>query len=126
MRKVTKGKLGDLEFQFNPSQIVDSGGVVWSEINSPGMTTPIVQYAHGKSKAYQFEVYVNDKAMQPVNVSSFVRTIKSYRESKEPVIFAFGNFVQRCVINDTQITYQAFDKSLNPIEATINIYIIFV
>lgn len=121
MRKVVKGKLGDLTFQLNPTTMSYDAGGVWAQINSPGMTNPISSYSYGKPKIFNFELWINKRHEAPVNVAEVFEKLNKYRNSKEPVIFAYGSFVCKVIVTECPFNIEAWNKNLSITEMKIPI-----
>lgn len=119
MRKIVKGKLGDLKFQLNPTTTNYDGGAVWSQINSPGMSKPIISYSYGKPETFSFELWFNTRHINPVNIQYVFKKLMEYRNSKKPVIFAYGTFVKRVVVLECPISIEALDSKLNLTELKV-------
>ena len=121
MRKVTKGRLGDLTFQLNPTNMQYDAGGVWAQINSPGMDKPILSYSYGKPRTFTFELWVNKRHEAPVNMSEVFNKLNTYRLSKEPVIFAYGTFVCKVIVLECSFNIEAWDRNLNITEMRISV-----
>ena len=119
MRKVTKGKLGELTFQLNPSNMKYDTGGVWAQINSPGMSKPILSYSYGKPRVVTFELWVNKRHEAPVDMAHVFNTLHKYRLSKKPVIFAYGSFVCKVVVLECPFNIEAWSKNLSITEMKI-------
>jgi hypothetical protein len=119
MRKVTKGRLGELTFQLNPSNMQYDAGGVWAQINSPGMDKPILSYSYGKPRTFTFELWVNKRHEAPVDMAHVFNTLHKYRLSKEPVIFAYGSFVCKVIVLECPFNIEAWSKNLSITEMKI-------
>lgn len=118
--RITRGKLGDIEFQLNPTEIVHDDGAVWSEINSPGMARPITNYSYGRAGTYQFELYFNKKYYRSVDIPAVLTKIKQYRTSKSTVLFTYMGTTTKVVVLDCSIRIMSMNKNLVPTEVTIS------
>lgn len=121
MRRVVKGRLGDLTFQLNPTTMQYDTGGVWAQINSPGMTNPISSYSYGKPKQFKFELWINRKHQAPVNMGDTFNKLHRYRNSKEPVIFAYGSFVCKVIVIDCPFDIEAWNSNLSITEMRVPI-----
>lgn len=119
MRKVTKGKLGELTFQLNPTNMQYDAGGVWAQINSPGMPKPILSYSYGKPKTFNFELWVNKRHEAPVNMAEVFNKLNEYRNSKKPVIFAYGSFVCKVIVLECSFNIEAWNNNLSITEMKI-------
>ena len=122
-RKVVKGKLGELVFQLNPTTMKYDAGSVWAQIDSPGMENPISVYSYGKPKEFSFELWINKKHDVPVDVGFVFNTLNKYRNSKAPILFAYGSFVVKVVVIDCPFEIEAWNNKLSIIEMKIPITI---
>ena len=113
MRKVTKGKLGDITFQLNPSDMVYNAGANWAMTNSPGMPNPLSSYSGGKEKTFTFELWLCKNHEHPVDMGTVFNKLNAYRNSKEPVLFAYGSFVCRCVVTDCPFNIEKWNSKLS-------------
>lgn len=121
MRKVTKGKLGELTFQLNPSDMQYEAGGVWAQINSPGMSSPILSYSYGKPRVFTFELWVNRRHQAPVNMADVFNKLHKYRLGKESVIFAYGSFVCKVIVLECPFNIDRWNKNLSITEMRIPI-----
>lgn len=121
MRKVVKGRLGDLTFQLNPTTMSYDAGSIWAQINSPGMDNPISSYSYGKPKTFSFELWVNTRHEAPTNISDIFTKLNKYRNSKEPVLFAYGSFVVKVIVTQCPFDIQAWNNKLSITEMKIPI-----
>jgi hypothetical protein len=119
--QITKGKLGDITFQLNPTQITDDDGSIWAEINSPGMDSPITQFSYGKAKTYTFELYMNNKHINPVDIPAILDKLNTYRKARTPLMFAYMGRAEKVVIVDCPINILSMKGNLTPTEVTIPI-----
>lgn len=128
LRKVTKGKLGDLTFQLNPTTInYAGGGWTWNDIPSPGMLNVMTQKGAGKPFTIQFELYVNER-MQPLHkfprpkfsVNDFTIKLNSYRDSSTTVLLAMGSKVYKVVVTEFSYVGVSFNSDFNIYESTFN------
>lgn len=133
--KVTKGRLGSLTFQFNPSGFVDNIGVNYNELTSAGISYPILTYGGGQTRTVSFTIYFNDKFGSGVTQKS-IAILNNYLPparktgfqfvSPKSIIFAFGWFVKDCLLQSMQVEYLAFSPDLRPIEANVSVTLIVI
>jgi hypothetical protein len=123
MRQITKGRLGDLTFQVNPTVISGGGGgYSWADITSPGMLKPIKVRGAGIAKTWSFELYVNEWMFdRKINVQDFIDKLDAMKDQGDPVDLVIGAKVYHVVIIDAPVTSQAFNPDLSVREATIAI-----
>lgn len=123
MKKITKGKLGDLVFQINPTEFTRSTAGVYNEVASPGMHKPIIVYGGGSNRTYQFDLYLNKRHANPLpyNIQHYIDTFERYSEHGDIVLFTYAGKSQRVIVESVDTTVLGMDESLNPIEATISL-----
>ena len=121
MRKITKGRLGDIKFQLNPTNINYDAGGTWATISSPGLDKPITSYSYGNPGIISFELWIYERHEIPVNATEVYKKLDEYRKSKEPIIFAFGSFVTRVVITSCPITLESWNPQLQLKELRVQI-----
>jgi hypothetical protein len=119
--QLTKGRLGDITFQLNPTQITDDDGGIWAEINSPGMESPITQFSYGKAQTFTFELYMNKRHRSDVDIPASLAKLKEYRKAKTPVMFTYMGYACKVVIIDCPINVLSLTPTLVPTEVTIPI-----
>ena len=126
MRKVIKGKLGDLTFQLNPTAMTHDGGAVWTDITSPNMKKPISSYSYGNPETYTFELWFNERHEVKCNVNKAYKTLDQYRKAKKALIFAYGNLVKTVVIQSCSFQIETWDKDLKVAEfrATLTLKVV--
>jgi|SRR3712207_6124500 len=120
-RKVRKGRLGDVEFQLNPTTMDVENGNNWTFIESPGMEQAIPMRTTGKPLTYSFELYMNSDHMNHCDVNGCLEKLNRYRKSSEPVIFAWGRMALRAVITDCKVQVLAWNKELGIKEVKVPI-----
>lgn len=114
-RKVTKGRLGDMIFQFNPSTITYGGGATWNTVSSAGGTKPITQYGTGLPDVFNFELWMSERTFVGVDAKAQMDLLDSYRKSKSSVVFVYAGFSRRVVITECTIEIEELNKELKPI-----------
>jgi hypothetical protein len=120
-----------MEFQYNPPEFNDKLGVEYAQLDSPGMSAPMFQYIGGKARSVTFELFLDayedpERMMVRTPIAflhSFVPPADAGKSFSPPptLIFAWGWFVKRCILNDLDINYTMFDSQLNPIRATVGV-----
>jgi hypothetical protein len=127
MRVTTKGKLGSLIFQFNPTTInYSGGGWNWAEINSPGMAEPMYNPSYGKTKNISFELYYNELADQVIHPTDFEKSMKQLRDTLKPVVFSYGAKAYRVIVSDLTYVGSSYDKNLHMYESTYTVTLIVI
>lgn len=123
MKKITKGKLGDLVFQINPTEISMSSAGVYNEVASPSMYKPIIVYGGGGNKTYQFDLYLNKRHINPLpySIQHYIDTFERYSVEGEVVLFTYFGRSCRVIVESVSATILGMDERLTPIEATISL-----
>lgn len=117
---ITKGKLGAIKFQLNPTNIsISGGGAVWTELTAPTMKHPINVYASGSSKKFSFDLYLN-KRTSNYDVEGALNAFNNYYQGKEPVLFTYTHGTCKVIITNMSVSYDTLDRYLKPIEATVS------
>lgn len=119
--RITRGKLGDIVFQLNPTEITHDDGAIWGEINSPGMLRPITSYNYGRAGTFSFELYFNKKYYKKVDLVSVRKKLNEYRVSKKSILFTYMGQTSKVVIQECSIRILGMDAKLNPTELTATI-----
>lgn len=131
----TKGSIMDCVtgekrgFFFNPSEISYSRSANYSEITSPGLSNPLVQYVSGNSMHFSFPLFFYDKPYTGLIpnwekfFNNFLPPIYNKSGFKKPnwLLLAMGNFVQQCVVESIDYNYTEFNKTLHPTVGTITL-----
>jgi hypothetical protein len=120
-RALVKGRLGEIKFQFNPTEDTDDGGYTWNEIDSPGMSKPLFQAGSGKPREITFDLYFNQKYSTNYGVKRALNLLIEYRNSTKSYVFTYGTFVGRVLIYGATIKITSRDYKLNPTEATASV-----
>lgn len=124
---ITKGKLGGMNFMYNPTNLVDSQSVNYTDLATPGMSYPEDIYSGGNARTLSFTIFLSDKVQDGIT-KKFIDNIEKYLPKKgtmfnkpNAIRFAFGLFVADCrlVTLDKDIT--KFSPSLVPIEANLTV-----
>ena len=112
----------DIKFQINPTTMSFDGGAIWTDTNSPGLSSPIASYSYGKADTVSFELLINSRlGISKNNIKKMIDSFVDLRKSKKKVTFVYGNFVKNVVILDCPVNYQAWASFLNVTEALIPI-----
>lgn len=127
----TKGYIKNLKtgtimkFQYNPEAFEYSRSATYSEMASPGMSYPVLQYVHGNSRSFPIELFMFDKPY-----SGVIPKQKSFYEGLLPpetnsitytmpptALFAYGDFIKKVVVEDLAIKIEEYNQNGNPIMA---------
>lgn len=141
-RELIKGRLGGKEFIYNPTSISETRGALYREINSPGLSYPLVAYSGGQTSKIEFELYLNGRAMIQGeyrtdeegadfvqewidHLTSFLPTPGTQFRPPPVLEYAFGPRVERTRLESMDpIEYLAFTPNLKPLEVVIPITLI--
>lgn len=134
--RITKGRIGRVEFQYNPELFSDNIGVEWSTVKGAGASYPIPVYSGGQLRTIDFTIYI-DGVEKPGYVRKVVNELHTYIpqaktggkyqfQSPKSLIFAFGWFVKECLLQSMQIEYNMFTPDLQPLRATIQLTLIII
>lgn len=135
----TKGYLKNMttgtikKFLYNPSGFSTARDTTFMEVSSPGSSYPHFQYASGGSKSIDLELFLhNTKSGETKSYITFLEGLCPKESStskfqKPPqVLFAFGSFVEKCIVTSVGIEYTMFDSSLNPTQATAKLKLVVI
>lgn len=120
IKNVSTGKT--MKFQFNPEDFEYSRGVTYSDIVAPGMSYPDTQFVHGNTRTFPVELFFYDKPYTGLilNYMNFIgafltpETNPSNYQKPPEMIFCYGYFIRRCVLEDLNIKIEEYNSSGNP------------
>lgn len=122
----TKGYLKNLstgelrQFLYNPSSFTTSRGTNFSELTAPGMSYPKYQYVSGEAKTIDFQLFLYSNTGAVTNEIKFLERLmpdedSDARFSPPPqILFAFGAFTKKCILEDLRLEYIEFLENLAP------------
>lgn len=118
-----------MKFQYNPETFGYSRGATYSEIVAPGMPYPTIQFVHGNSRSFPIELFLFDKPSTGVidKQKTFFEGLLPSENSnstyaKPPIaLFAYGNFIKECVLEDFNVNIEEYDSWGNPTMARFNL-----
>jgi hypothetical protein len=120
-QNITKGRLGNIDFQLNPTEITHDDGANWGEIVSPGMQRPITTYNSGRAGTYTFTLYFNNKHTKAVNIPAVKKELQSYRIGRAPLLFTYMGSTTKVVMQECSFQILSMDSKLNPTEMNVSI-----
>ena len=138
---IVKGYLKNLstnkikKFLFNPSTVNTKRTVGYAVLSSPGCSYPKFQYLDGGQKTISFELFLHGTKGEVQSYITFLEGLLPKEDSsakfKKPpeVLFAFGNFIDKCILLDIDIGYEAYrvkDKELVPTQAKVKLNLVAV
>ena len=121
-------------FQYNPTIFEYSRNVTYSEISAPGMSYPSLQFVKGEGRSFSVSLFFYDNPFTNV-IPDFIYFLESYFLPPEynpnfgrdydmkpcEMQFCYGGFLKICVLESLNISNERFDKSGNPIQATLTL-----
>lgn len=111
-----------MKFQFNPENFQHSRGATYSEIVAPGMPYPITQYAHGNTRVFSVELFLYDKPSKGLILEKkkFLEGLLPPESNSKPfekppeMLFAYCDFVKKCVLENLSVNMEEYDKAAKP------------
>ena len=127
IKNLDSGKV--MKFQYNPETFEYSRGATYSEIVAPGISYPTTQYVHGNSRSFPIELFLYDKPSTGVinKQKAFFEKLlppesNSRKYTKPPtLLFAYGDFIKECVLEEFGVKIEEYDKRGNPTMARFNL-----
>ena len=118
-----------LKFQYNPEVFEYSRGANYTELVAPGMSYPTIQYVNGKSRSFSVELFLYDKPSKGIigDHKKFIEKLlppetNSSKYTKPPTaLFAYGDFIKKCVVEDFRVRIEEYDSSGRPTIAIFNL-----
>lgn len=118
-----------ISFQFNPTTFQHSRGATYSEIVAPGMAYPTTQFIHGNSRAFSIELFMHDRPYTGIiaEYETFLNKLlppeKNKSKYKKPpeILFCYGSFIRRCVVENLDTLMEEYDNNARPIQAVFTI-----
>lgn len=121
-------KTGEMkEFIYNPESFSDSQGVKYQDIESPGSSYPLTQFVSGQAKKISLELFLYDKSGNNkvrkyiAFLEKFLPNGKNRFASPAPLLFVFGSYIEKCVMENIDKEYLEFDTSLEPTRAKVKL-----
>lgn len=116
-------------FQFNPENLNYNRGAVYSEIASPGMSYPSVQFVRGEMRSFSVTLFFHNKPFSGVisDYESFLNsflppeTVNPLYEPPPTMTFCFGTFIRVCVVEDLEVDILEMDSNLKPTVANFTL-----
>lgn len=125
MAGMMKGVLGDITFQFNPTEMTIDGGIAWSNIVSAG-NDPVAHAGSFNPSTIEFELWIYTKGFRPVDIQKQYDLLLQYRRSRTPIAFAFGSTAYEVIVLTCPINIKAWNKdaSLRELAVPIKLQIV--
>lgn len=116
----TKGYLKDLkrnaikQFMFNPEMFSDSQAFNYAVISGPCSSYPNFQYTGTGERTISVQLFLYGDSDDIQSWMNFLEGLKPKKRFDAPseVLFAFGNYVKRCVITNSVRDRLQFDTDL--------------
>ena len=117
-------------FLYNPSEISFSRSANYSEIKSPGLSVPLIQYINGNASNFKFPLYFYDKPYTGIipNWEKFLadflppKSNAAFYRKPDWLLLAMGNFIQNCIVESIDYNYTEFNSvNLYPTVGTITL-----
>lgn len=121
------------KFIYNPTGFSTERSTNFTEISSPGSSYPHFQYSNGGGKSIDVEIFLDD--VKKGDTKSYITFLEglcptedSNSKFKKPpmIMFAFGTFIEKCIVSSLGIEYTMFDKNLNPTQATAKLKLVVI
>jgi hypothetical protein len=120
------------EFQFNPEFFNYGRSVSYNETSSPSSPYPLISYGNGNSSSFSVPLFLYDPKASGL-IEAFIAFVDSLlpqvdtggfveRNPKPKVVlFCYGRFIKKCVIQSMDYTHEMYTKNIIPIRTTINL-----
>lgn len=110
------------KFQYNPQSMEYSRGANYGEIKSPGMQYPIIYFVNGDSENFDLELFIVDRpSTGKINkdiawCKSFLPRYRNdmYFSRPHPIIYAYGNYICKCVVTNVRTRIDEYDEEGEP------------
>ena len=121
---------GRLEFQYNPSEIVDEKATLWAAVRIPGMSHPRYQYVSGEPRkiVFKLEFFKGDVKAHVAWLQSLLYPEHAETMLKTPphrVVFIFGELFPGilCVVRQAKARFFGLFEpgSLLPQQAEVEV-----
>lgn len=128
----TKGYIKNLatgqikSFLYNPSSFSTSRSVNIGEITAPGCSYPRFQYISGGAKTINIDLFLYGNNDEVNSYKAFLNSflpVESAISFKTPpmMLFAFGSYMKKCVLEGFDEEYVSFHDDLRPKQMTIKL-----
>ena len=125
----TKGYLVDgldsgnkRKFQYNPRTMDYSRSATYAQIKAPGMQYPLIYFVSGEVEKFDLELFIVDRPTTG-KINEDIEWVKQflpkYRNNElfsipHPIIYAYGNYVCKCVLESFKWHIEEYDASGDP------------
>lgn len=122
----TKGYIKNLatggikHFKYNPTSYNTGRTVTYTEITGCGSSYPKFQYVGGSAKSISLDLFLYGFNGEPKDMINFLNSFLPIEKSgvkfvKPPLmLFAFGNYIKKCILEDFSESYLEFNEDLSP------------
>ncbi|MFZ4660032.1 MAG: LysM peptidoglycan-binding domain-containing protein [Caldilineaceae bacterium] len=115
---------------FNPAEYTLEMSNSFAEIGIPGLKAPPLQYVRGNSRQLKMELFFDvsnesnpaqrDVRLATRRLTALIEQDRSLR-APPPLLFAWGGFTFRCVIESISQRFTLFHSSGAPVRATLTV-----
>lgn len=129
----TKGYIKDLDtgtikkFLYNPSSLVSERGAEYVELSAPGISYPSYQYVGGKVRVIQLDLMLYSNS---TDIEDYIDFLKGFLPNEESgryferpplMLFAFGDRIDKCILESMQEEISLFQDNLTPRVALVRL-----
>lgn len=117
-----------MEVQYNPSSFAYERGATYQTITSPGISYPSTSFSSGTIRTFPIDLFMYNKPctkliLDYINfLGAFLPPEVMHVGFKRPpqMIFCFGYFIRKCVLNSLNIDIQETDENGDPTIAILS------
>ena len=111
------------KFQYNPSDFTDGQIFNYNILSSPCSNYPKFHYVGSGERTFSISLFIRGTKGEPQNYLDFFENLRAKGRFDMPklVIFAFGNYVKKCIITEIDRQFTDFNEDLSPREVTISL-----
>lgn len=121
-------KTGEIrQFMYNPTSFGTERSVEFNEMSAPGSSYPKFQYVSGQVRGIELMLFLHGEGSKVVTNIDFLNNLlpeenSSGRFNKPPVVlFAFGSFIKKCIVESVSVSYEEFHADLKPRIAVVGL-----
>ena len=122
------------KFQYNPRTMDYERSATYAQIKAPGMQYPLIYFVSGEVKKFDLELFIVDhpttgKINEDIQwCESFLPKYKNDElfSNPRPIIYAYGNYVCKCVVESVKTHIEEYDASGDPWLATLTLSMLVV
>lgn len=116
------------ELQYNPDNFSDDQSFHYTAIYSPCGKYPMFTYTDTGELGFSLKVFVYGVNGEPQSFINFFDSLKAQGRFDMPkqIIFAYGNYVKKCVITKMKRDFKQFNEDLTPKEVVFDLTVMEV